>query len=720
MRFSIRAIVKELGPFLAAAGLWLFPLALHPDSIAFWRGGAYSDLLISHWPNALWLHQSLVRSQRIPLWNPTILSGMPFVADPLSGVWYLPNWLAALWPTAVSFNLLFWLHLAWAGWGAARLARAEGARGIGPLISGLAFGGAPKLIGHVGLGHLSLVSAVSWTPWLLIAAGRAVEGVSEGDPKWFRRAALAGALIAIVFIADPRWTIPAGLAALAYGAWRLSRSHPERLKSPPRTRLLVAAGASGLFGIGIAAGLGLPLIELVSLSTRTALTQSDRTALSIPVDRLVRFGLPDYGGWPEQLAYPGIAVLLLAAIALVVRPRRSLFWSCLAAAAGLLSAGPVLLIYTFMDRLIPGLSLLRVPGRFIYLTLLSLAVMAGIGIDVLSSTQESSRRQRGILGAGLGLIGYVVLAALADTAGFETINPAWRAAALAGGMFALVSVCWLGLVLRGSVGPTAGGIGWVLLVCADLALMSLSRLRIVQTDVILRDRSDLMAQVAEESGGARVFSPSNSLRQPAAVYAGIELADGVNPLQLASYRDYMGKATGFSTSSYSVTLPPFPDGDPSAPWPVSLDARRLGQLNIRFVVSEYPIQANGLTLDGLVSGAYVYHNMLTRPRAWVQPASDVEDDWRPVDRIEWSPEAISIEAAGPGTLVLSEVVYPGWQARHDGRPVPIQALYGVLRAVDLPSGIHEVEFVYRPTIVYVGAAISLLTLVTLIGLWSRR
>ena len=182
----------------------------------------------------------------------------------------------------------------------------------------------------------------------------------------------------------------------------------------------------------------------------------------------------------------------------------------------------------------------------------------------------------------------------------------------------------------------------------------------------------------------------------------------------------MGKATGFSTSSYSVTLPPFPDGDPSAPWPVSLDARRLGQLNIRFVVSEYPIQANGLTLDGLVSGAYVYHNMLTRPRAWVQPASDVEDDWRPVDRIEWSPEAISIEAAGPGTLVLSEVVYPGWQARHDGRPVPIQALYGVLRAVDLPSGIHEVEFVYRPTIVYVGAAISLLTLVTLIGLWSRR
>ena len=720
MRFSLRAVVKELGPFLAAAGLWLLPLVLHPGSIAFWRSGAFSDLLISHWPNALWLHQSLVQSHRIPLWNSTILSGMPFVADPLSGVWYLPNWLTALWPTAVSFNLLFWLHLAWAGWGAARLARAEGARGIGPLISGFAFGGAPKLIGHVGLGHLSLVSAVSWTPWLLIAARKAVESAREGDPKWFRRAALAGALIAIVFTADPRWSIPAGLAALAYGLWGLSRSHPEQLKPPSRTRLLAAAGASGLFAVGIAAGLGLPLIELVSLSTRTALTLSDRTALSIPVDHLVRFGLPDYGGWPEQLTYPGIAVILLAAIAVVVRPRRSLFWPCLGAAAGLLSAGPVLLVYTLVERLIPGLSLLRVPGRFIYLTLLSLAVLAGIGIDVLSSTQESSRRQRGILGAGLGLIGYVVLAALADTSGFETISPAWRAAALAGGMFALVSVGWLGLVLRGSVGPTAGGIGWALLVCADLALMSLSLLRIVQTDVFLRDRSDLMAQVAEESDGARVFSPSDSLRQPAAAYAGIELADGVDPLQLASYRDYMGKATGFSTSSYSVTLPPFPDGDPSEPWPVSLDARSLGRLNVRVVVSEYPIQADGLVLDRRISGAYVYRNMLSRPRAFVQPASDLDTDWRPVGKLEWSPEAISIEAVGPGTLVLSEVAYPGWQARLDGHRVPIQALYGVLRVVDLPAGIHEVEFVYRPTMVYVGGALSLLTLVILIGLWSRR
>ncbi len=55
----------------------------------------------------------------------------------------------------------------------------------------------------------------------------------------------------------------------------------------------------------------------------------------------------------------------------------------------------------------------------------------------------------------------------------------------------------------------------------------------------------------------------------------------------------------------------------------------------------------------------------------------------------------------------------------DGRPAPILAADGYLRAVALSAGAHRVEFRYRPVSFYAGAAVSLAALVALAVL-SRR
>ncbi|MEE8568123.1 MAG: hypothetical protein V3S81_05895, partial [Anaerolineales bacterium] len=78
--------------------LWLAVIVPNPDGFPFWRGASYSDLLISHWPNAFYLRQSIFKWGQIPLWNPTTLGGAPFAADPLSGLWYPPNWLTLVIP----------------------------------------------------------------------------------------------------------------------------------------------------------------------------------------------------------------------------------------------------------------------------------------------------------------------------------------------------------------------------------------------------------------------------------------------------------------------------------------------------------------------------------------------------------------------------------------------------------------------------------------------
>jgi hypothetical protein len=90
---------------------------------------------------------------------------------------------------------------------------------------------------------------------------------------------------------------------------------------------------------------------------------------------------------------------------------------------------------------------------------------------------------------------------------------------------------------------------------------------------------------------------------------------------------------------------------------------------------------------------------------------------------EWSPERIVVlgDLEEPGWLVVGEWDYPGWIARVDGRPTAIYRAHYGLRAVPLAAGKHKIEFLYRPTSLYAGAALSLLTLLgTVVGLVALR
>jgi hypothetical protein len=75
--------------------------------------------------------------------------------------------------------------------------------------------------------------------------------------------------------------------------------------------------------------------------------------------------------------------------------------------------------------------------------------------------------------------------------------------------------------------------------------------------------------------------------------------------------------------------------------------------------------------------------------------------------------AADVNSDAAGILVLADLHYPGWTASVDGRPAPILAADGYLRAVALSPGAHRVEFRYRPVSFYAGAALSLLALAAL-------
>jgi hypothetical protein len=90
-----------------------------------------------------------------------------------------------------------------------------------------------------------------------------------------------------------------------------------------------------------------------------------------------------------------------------------------------------------------------------------------------------------------------------------------------------------------------------------------------------------------------------------------------------------------------------------------------------------------------------------------------------IERHEPNLVRIKSKSAAPTILVLSENHYPGWRAYVDGRPVETLRVDYNLRGVALAAGEHSVEFQYRPKSVFVGFAVSLLTLLGLL-LWWRR
>jgi hypothetical protein len=702
--------------FMLAAMAWLAPLTLHPNAIAYWRDAAFTDLLIAHLPNSTFFQRAVQTWAQIPLWNPTILSGVPFAADPLTALWYPANWLTYLSPSAFTFNLLFIAHLAWGGWGMWRWLRAKGMSAPAAALGGLAFSGTPKFIAHIGLGHVNLVYAMSWTPWLLLGLENWRSMLGATPKQWLKRICGAGATLAVITLADPRWALPAGLLGGAYILWQ--RSGAARATSPDPMRptwrqVLISGLALTLTAAGAAACSLLPLWELTRLTTRSGLSLVEASTLSLPPEHLLGLLLP-FPGQPEWLVYAGVPLLCLAALGMTRPDRRKYFWGALVLLAWIFALGSSTPIYPLLVRLIPGLALLRVPPRWLLLGVVGLCVLAGMGLDLPDPSRSTAKPARR----------YTVPFAISLSAFLFGLGKtfAFGADPLSTGvvLITFATTCWIVLVSRKALPRRSQHLVWIGLVALDLLWVNTHLLEARIHGDGTPDRTALAQSLADTDGIGRIFSPSYSVPQDLAAAHQLELADGVHPLQLQAYHRYLSAAIGAEPTAYSVTLPPFPLGDPGTPWPVDLDLIALGRLAVGAIVSDFPLPGMATTETASIEGVYRYSNPEARPRVWIEPSVSPGDPWREVESIVWTPNHITVRAAGPGRLVFSEVGYPGWVASIDGGRIPLQTAYQLLRAVELPAGQHTVQLVFRPLSLAAGLLTSLISLSGIAWYWLRR
>ena len=444
----------------------------------------------------------------------------------------------------------------------------------------------------------------------------------------------------------------------------------------------------------------LPLAEFSALSTRADLTAADVLERSLPIPSLLGLLLPNYGTIHEWVLYAGGTVLLLALGGVLLSPlkRNKYFWGILSLVTILGALGSQIPGSAWIAEL-PLISMLRVPSRALFLAGLGIASLAGYGLDAVSNNTGSKR----VKIYGLTLFGVSVFTLLL-VAGFRYLSGEFASGMLWGTWGAIFGAAWIGFGLKRKL-PANIWIGGVfLLVALDLAVFDLNSFAGRSAALVLSEGAQAAEYIANQGGDIRTYSASYSLPQQTAVHHGIRMADGVDPLQIADYANFMDQASGVPRDGYSETIPPFVNGEPGTDNASYLpDADKLGLLNVGYVVSDFALEADGLVLEKELDGVYIYRNEVNRFPAWVQPGdSSATGEMRPAEVVRRSANRLEVTATGPGRLVVPEIAYPGWSVFVDGVEENLLIQDEILMGVDLVPGTHQVEFEFRPRSVYIG------------------
>jgi hypothetical protein len=687
----------------------LVPLIFYLPTLgkfAFPSLSQYSDLLISHWPNANFVHNSLFSYREIPLWSDAILAGYPFFANPLAGLWYLPNWVTFLFPYPIAFNLLFFAHIFIGGLSIFLLLRDENIPHEIALLAGLMFELMPKIWAHFGQGHISLIYAVCLTPILLVVTRRAIIGQKGNKYKYF-----PGIILGAIILADPRWGIYAILTIAVYVA-SIFGQQKDVLKSGLR-QILFFLIAQVFIGVFLAAVLLLPMIEYANLSTRSLMTLTDNIVFSLPISNIIYAIFPFIGETSEWVFYlggVGFISIILTLLNGIIR-RRSAYWLTLFGLGIFISiSGAIPLVSRFWE--IPLLNLARVPSRALFLCGVSVCFISAYSLEAIINKTIAKKRTNlclsGLFGFGILFLVYSFFSSVNEINGLKI------------GSLSLLITSGLLFILVNNPYPNPSWT-WLLigLVLLDFGTINALSIKHLDFESAFKKGQTLSKSVElNKNEDYRIFSPSYSIPQHLASRDGIEMVNGVDPLQLQSIQNFMQfrKTSGTRLDGYNVAFPPFLTGKPEVDnKDLFLEPEKLGLFNVRYVISTFPLNFMGLNLLDQTAEGFVYENKFWLPRVWIQnPESSLGKNIIEVVNYSRTNNTYKVETNKEGLLVLSEIMYPGWKAEIDGKPVDILVQQDLFRSVLIPSGHHVVTFNFYPESLNIGIFISFFTLVLLV------
>ncbi|MFQ5791487.1 MAG: YfhO family protein [Acidobacteriota bacterium] len=371
------------------AALLLLPFCFYwklfawdPGERKIFRG----DFLNQHY---VWKSYAFTRIKQgeLPLWNPHVLGGVAFHANPQVGLFYPPNYLLLLFHSEGKVNYLALeafqlLHQGLAGLGIWLLLRSLG---VGRLAAWLGALSAMFTGFFTTPGHQALVLTAAWIPLNLYLVKKAVESQA------LRHVAVSSVGLAMMLLAGHPQPAYYGVLlttvwALYSGGWR-----GALYRYLPALVLAVALASIQL----------IPTYQLAQESSRVATGYDYSTTFGFSPFLLAgaivpqgQVRLPGQDSSAPLHIYAGVANVFLAAVGVFVSRRRERWlFAGIAAVSLLLAFGEHSILFDLAYLVVPGFSRFRIPFRMLGLYTLAMAILAAFGMEALLSLRRHARRR---------------------------------------------------------------------------------------------------------------------------------------------------------------------------------------------------------------------------------------------------------------------------------------------------------------------------------------
>ena len=780
-RKNVRAAGMAVGASLAGPSVIILGVLLVLRPFAF--GGKlttqHPDLLSTFLPSWCFLGRSLT-SGHIPAWNPHVMGGIPFAADPLSGWMNLPLMIlfSAL-PCGVAMGWVIVLQPILGGLGVYWFLRTEGVSRVGATV-----GGATLSLAVAGSAFdlaLAFAGTLTWTALLLAAAARLMRARTwPGRLVWLIVTALGWGQLAATHLSDG--LVPGSIALVLYFVAKAAFQVRRRERT--------------LQEVAIVAGLivlALPLVNLAYFLPRLA--YFPRTSIGQGYahlqERLSQLrGVPNNGIRPSginpvfPLGYTVPGGLYVGALAFVLafvgwRDRRFLHLTLAFSAYG--GASYVLALkwsakhaQHLVTNNVLGSFYLHETQRFVYGLVLAIALLAGVGVDAW-------RRPGAVWERGLALApGLLAWGVIAPFLGLHRTLGWLPFAIILGGLVVLTAS-----IYRPALLPLIAA-----LVVGELLVVALaprSALGLVRSDspraTSLKSHLTLnhadyfpaseyfqegaMARALRERDDGRYLSIAPRVWSPLGYHVrrtppywglmgaqqsmlfGLEEGQGYNSIQLVRYWEFLRavdpKRIRYNAAGFTRVKP------------IAIDL-----LQVRYLIQpieDEPVVAGEVPVAQ--QGRWILYQLppsterATLATTWtVAPSSEaaltavLEPSFRPANEVVLegephlapSPAAtgggsavyratgaqsavVQVDASAPSIVVVRNVYDPGWHAVVDGRPVRVLPADYLVQGIPVPPGRHTILLSYDdPSVGYglLGSALSLAVLLGLAGLLVRR
>lgn len=702
-----RADIAAIILLALAVGIFFFRLFFPVPQMIVTPDFGRSDVWHSSFAMKYILSQSL-HNRTLPLWRNDLGDGVPLLSEGETGTFFLPNLIAfAVFPPALAYNIvlvLCMLTFLIGTYASCRLLHMHPtAAWFSAIILG--FSGLPIL----NLTHIALLQGMSMMPLLFALTILLIE---RGAFPWM--AILALGITQQFFAGFPQASFLTWILMGSYVVW-------HAITKRSMTHILLFPCALILGTAGAAAQL-LPSREyLTATGHPTGFDFTTASQYSMPFTHLLSFikpfafGDPKLGTYPpffafdgsvfwENTAYFGLLPLFFIIIAFIRGKHTPLrmFFSLLTLTGLLMAWGkhsPAYIFYTFWP-----FNLFRVPSRFLWLAVVGLTYLAGMGVDALIR-HKPSRVLRAIVLLSL-LVSFadvtstfwnyhmlIPVGTLLNAPAVITFPDKERIYTLGYGVAhnkEFISQGWQHPNLyvslyRNAFSPDANPI-----------------FNVSQHDVYLGRnlyRSDLMDSLVR-----------SSLNQDAkeATLSSHTILDLLSIRSIVSYipihSDSLQETSVTPTDGGMLRLYTNNTALPRAY--IAYEATAAGTLSEAASRIFDPTFTPGKTVllesrdikKNIILKQFISQTAVTHTGGSVNIVSDTHS------KVEI---AIRHNPA-QGLLILTDTYYPGWNGYIDGEPTPIYPANVKQRAIIVPQGDHTVSYVYRPQSVSTGLTISII------------